>query len=148
RDGRYVAFSSYASNLVPDDRNANSDVFLRDRSTGTTTRLSITNEGTEASGRSVQPSMSADARYVGFQSSASNLVSGDDNNHDDIFLYDRVAAVARRVSISSTGMQSNGVSFAPRLSPDGRYVGFISTATNLVPNDANGVPDVFLHDRL
>jgi Tol biopolymer transport system component len=146
-DGRYVAFRSSASNLVPGDTNARDDVFVHDRETGITERVSVDSEGSEANGPSWLPSLSADGRYVAFESQASNLVPGDTNGAWDIFVHDRETGITERVSVDSRGNQGNGDAFSAKLSADGRHVAFWSRASNLVPNDTNGLFDVFVHDR-
>ncbi|MDQ6806100.1 MAG: hypothetical protein M3065_14335, partial [Actinomycetota bacterium] len=97
-------------------------------------------------GASDSPSVSADGRYIAFASSASNLVGGDTNGVQDIFVTDTVAGTTRRISVSSTLDQANGPSSDPHISDDGRYVAFQSDATNLVPGDTNGATDVFVYD--
>ena len=149
-DGRYVAFISDATNLVPGDTNGATDIFVRDRQTNTTERVSVDSAGAQANDFSGQPSISADGRYVAFWSYATNLVPGvpgDTNGAYDVFVRDRLAGATERVSIDSTGMQSDGYSYQPSISADGRYVAFLSDATNLVPGDTNGMPDIFVHDR-
>jgi Tol biopolymer transport system component len=147
-DGRYVAFQSYASNLVPGDTNGVLDVFVHDRLTGQTTRVSVASDGTQGNGDSGCPSISADGRYVAFASLASNLVPGDTNGTWDVFVHDRLTGQTTRVSVASDGAQGNSGSWCPSISADGRYVAFQSYASNLVPGDTNGVLDVFVHDRL
>jgi len=145
-DGRYVAFQSYASNLVPGDTNDASDVFVHDRLTGVTERVSVDSAGNQGSGWSEFPAISADGRYVAFESEASNLVSGDTNWVPDVFVHDRLTGATERVSVDSAGNQGNSWSELPAISADGRYVAFQSYAFNLVPGDTNGA-DVFVHDR-
>jgi Tol biopolymer transport system component len=146
-DGRFVAFYSAASNLVPDDTNGHWDVFVRDRQTGETTRASVSSNGEQGYGGSFDPSISADGRYVAFWSLADNLVPGDTNQKADIFVRDRVSGETTRVSVSSDGEESNLHSGSPSISADGRFVAFDSYATNLVPGDTNARSDVFVHDR-
>ena len=146
-DGRYVAFLSFASNLVPGDTNGVSDIFVRDRQTGTTQRVSVDSSGTQANDESFYPQISADGRYVAFRSDASNLVSGDTNGVSDIFVRDLQTGTTERVSLDGTGAQGNGDSFGPSISGDGRFVAFRSDSSNLVQGDANGVDDVFVRDR-
>jgi Tol biopolymer transport system component len=148
-DGRYVAFRSYATNLVSGNVNGYSDIFVRDRQTGTTTRVSVANAGYEGNNDSSSPSISADGRYVAFASLASNLVSGagDTNGVEDIFVRDRQTGTTERVSVSSAGTQGNGASSSPSISADGRYVAFYSLASNLVSGDTNGTFDIFVRDR-
>ena len=146
-DGRYVAFVSGASNLVPEETNVYVDVFVRDRVAGTTSLVSVTSTGAPADDESCcGTSISADGRYVAFNSLASNLVLGDSNLADDVFVRDRVAGTTRRVSVSSSGAQANSFSVAPSISADGRYVAFVSYASNLVPGDTSRSVDVFVRD--
>jgi Tol biopolymer transport system component len=147
KDGRYVAFYSNAANLVAGDTNRARDVFVHDRQTGETTRVSVANDGSQANGESFAPAINGDGRYVVFSSSASNLVAGDQNNADDIFLRDRVANTTTRVSIGLGGAEPNAGSFNPAISADGNVVAYESDATNLVPGDTNGLRDVFVYDR-
>ena len=120
-----------------------------DATTGAaTTLISVAVDGKPGTGASGEPSVSADGRYVAFRSSARNLVAGDTNGVDDVFVRDRVAGVTTRVSVDRTGAEGNGASWAPSISADGRYVAFVSDSTNLVPGDTNGFRDVFVHDRL
>jgi Tol biopolymer transport system component len=149
-DGRYVAFASAASNLVPNDTNGAIDVFIHDRVTGTTERISVASDGSQGDNDSDYPAISADGRYVSFWSRASNLVSGDTNGGSDIYVHDRVTGTTERVSVASDGSQSSGaIGLYPKpMSSDGRYVAFDSAASNLVPNDTNNQPDVFVHDRV
>jgi hypothetical protein len=144
-DGRYVAFTSYASNLVNGDTNDWSDVFVHDRQSGTTTRVSVASDGTEGDGN--LPSISDDGRYVAFSSSASTLVNDDTNSAGDLFVHDRQSGTTTRISVSSNGTQSNSWSDYPSISGDGQYVAFRSRASNLVDNDLNGsVIDIFIRD--
>jgi Tol biopolymer transport system component len=147
-DGRFVAFWSWATNLVPGDTNGQLDVFVRDRLLGTTERASVSSNGVEGQGGSAAPSMSADGRFVTFSSFAGNLVPGDTNDRYDIFVHDRQTGATERVSVDSSGAQGNGPSFTSAVSSDGRYVVFDSGSTNLVGGDGNGVSDVFIRDRL
>jgi uncharacterized repeat protein (TIGR01451 family) len=146
-DGRYVAFSSVASNLVGGDTNGKYDVFVHDRTTGQTRRVSVDSNGAQANGDSGVRSFSADGRYVAFESIASNLAGGDTNGYWDVFVHDNTTGQTRRVSIASNGTQGNGQSFDPSISTDGRYVAFFSDASNLVGGDTNGIWDVFVHDN-
>ncbi len=146
-DGRYVAFESWASNLVPGDANDRTDVFVYDRQTSSIERVSVASDGTEANGFSWEPSVSADGRYVAFESYASNLVTGDTNGSCDVFVHDRQSGSTERVSVASGGGDANADSYGPSISADGWYVAFDSDASNLVPGDTNGYPDVFVRDR-
>ncbi len=147
-DGRWVAFSSDATNLVRRDRNGVADVFLRDLATGRTTRASLTRSGAEADGPSYSPSLSVDGRFLAFVSSASNLVPGDDNGVADVFVLDRTRGKLRRISTGWDGSEANGPSNTPFVSLFGDWVTFESGATNLVrKNDDNGRPDAFVWVR-
>jgi Tol biopolymer transport system component len=146
-DGRYVAFQSAADNLVPGDTNGVNDIFVRDRLTGTTERVSLDSNGTEGNLDSRLPSISADGRFVAYNSEATNLVPGDTTGGDDIFVRDRQAGTTERVSVTSGGGQAGLGSIAATISADGRFVAFQSIADNLVPGDTNLAPDVFVHDR-
>ena len=145
-DGRYVAFQSSAHNLVTSDTNGVPDVFVHDRQTGETTRVSMDSEGTQGDAGSGSPSISADGRYVAFRSGAYNLVPGDTNGVSDVFVRDRQTGETTRVSVDSEGTEGDLESWDPSVSADGRYVAFSSNAENLVPDDTNGVGDVFVHD--
>lgn len=148
--GCTVAFLSYGTNLVPDDTNGFGDVFVYNCTTGETTRVSVNSAGEEANNHSSSfgdMGISGDGRYVAFHSSATNLVEGDTNGVQDIFVHDQNTGTTTRVSVNSAGEQANGNSAVPSLSSDGRYVLFRSDASNLVANDTNGVGDVFVHDR-
>ena len=147
-DGRYVAFSSDASNLVPGDTNRHYDIFVRDRVTGITERVSVASDGTQENADATSISISADGRYVAFASGASNLVPGDTNGVVDVFVRDRVMGTTERISVASDGTQENDNSGAFSMSADGRYVAFASFASNLVPGDTNGMCDAFVRDRV
>jgi Tol biopolymer transport system component len=146
-DGRFVAFQSAASNLVPGDTNSYIDIFVRDRQSGTTERVSLATGGAEGNSNSGNPSISADGRFVALGSTASNLVVGDTNGFDDIFVRDRQSGTTGRVSVATGGEQGNGYSYNPSISADGRFVAFLSAATNLVAGDTNGAWDYFVRDR-
>jgi hypothetical protein len=147
-DGRYVAFWSYATNLVNGDTNGYEDVFVRDRLNGTTERVSISNSGEQGNGYSIFSSISSDGRYVAFDSNASNLISGDTNHITDVFVHDRLSGTTERVSVSSSSVEGNDQSYFPKISADGRYIAFESLSSNLVIGDTNDTFDIFVHDRL
>jgi Tol biopolymer transport system component len=147
-DGRFVAFTSFCTNLVPGDTNGWIDVFVHDMQTGQTTRESLDSSGAQANMSLGFVSISDDGRFVAFDGDATNLVPGDTNATSDVFLRDRLLAQTTRVSVSSGGVQGNGPSLNPSISGDGRYVVFSSVATNLIPNDTNLASDVFVHDTL
>src|SRR4028119_2197113 len=125
-DGRFVAFASDASNIVPGDTNNRSDIFVRDRLTNTTTRVSVDSAGNQGTDNSYVPSISADGRFVAFFSYASNIVPGDTNNRSDIFVRDTLTNTTTRVSLDSAGNQGNRDSSFPSISADGRFVAFAS----------------------
>jgi Tol biopolymer transport system component len=145
-NGRYVAFRSYASDLVPNDGNGKDDVFVRNLQTGITVRASVDTDGGDPDKSSGNPWMSADGRYVAFRSQASDLVPGDTNGHDDIFVRDLVAGTTVRASVDTDGGNPNSGSFDPAISANGRYVAFWSYASDLVAGDGNGMFDVFVRD--
>jgi Tol biopolymer transport system component len=146
-DGRFVAFYSEASTLVEGDTNDARDVFVRDRQSGVTTRVSIDSAGAQGNSHSFAPAISSDGRLVAFYSHASNLVVGDTNGRDDVFVHDRQTRATTRVSVAPGGAEGNGGSYSPALNADGRFVAFLSDASNLVAGDTNTVRDVFVHDR-
>jgi Ca2+-binding RTX toxin-like protein len=145
-DGRFVAFSSRASNLVPGDTNNSDDIFVRDLSTNTTTRVSISSRGNQGNEDFYTPFISADGRFVTFSSEASNLVPGDTNDSEDIFVRDLATNTTTRVSVDSAGNQGNSDSEFPSISANGQKVAFSSFAANLVPGDTNNGPDLFIAD--
>lgn len=141
-NGQYVVFSSYSSNLVAGDT-VSDDVFLRDTKAGTTTWVSRAVRQTGFDGQSRFPSISNDGRYIAFQSGSSKLVDDDtDDVNSDIFIYDRVNKKSTKIT-----RNANGNSILPTISANGNFVGFISQASNLVDNDTNGTWDTFVYDR-
>lgn len=144
--GRIVVFGSYASNLVTGDTNGDADLFRKDLATGTTTRISTASDGSEANGESGRFALSADGRALAFDSQATNLVAGDTNSLNDVFVKDLVSGVVQRASVSTGGAQGNGWTEFPAISADGRFVAFASQSANLVTGDSNGGYDVFLRD--
>ena len=146
-DGRYVAFSSDSANLVALDTNMSTDVFVRDRVAGTTARVS--RGAAEGNGPSYLQSMTPDARFIVFTSDADNLVgTADQNFSTDVFLRDRTLAKTERVSVATDGTEGDLDSSGGSISDDGRYVTFISNASNFDPNDSGIWADVFVRDRL
>ena len=147
-NGRYVAFSSESSNLVEGDTNDAPDTFVHDIISGTTEWISANSSGHQkyTLGTTITP-ISSDGRYVAFDTSANNLVSGDDNEVFDVFVRDRVLGQTERVSVASDGTQANGNSWVHSISGDGRYVTFSSFADNLVSGETNYNPHIYLHDR-
>ena len=146
-DGRYITYRSSAEDLVVGDTNGTTDIFVYDQQTGTTTRVSNAPDGTEANDSSNAPSISADGRYITYDSFASNVVAGDTNGKPDVFVYDQQTGTTTRVSNAPDGTQAIGASYSSAISGDGRYVTYVSQARNLVPADTNGTEDVFLYDR-
>jgi hypothetical protein len=144
-DGRYVAFESAATNLVSEDTNFAVDIFVRDTLANTTTRVSVDSSEAQGNGTSSNPSISADGRYVAFESNATNLVGGDTNGMTDIFVRDTVTGATIRASVDSSGVEANSDSYNPSISTDGR-VAFESHADNLVSGDTNWVTDTFVRD--
>ena len=145
-DGRYVAFGSAATDLVPGDLNGNFDIFVFDTVAGTTVRASVDLGGGDGNGSSEASAISADGRYVAFYSSSTDLVPDDGNYLLDVFRRDLTTGTTARVSVDSAGVDSNGSSFDPSITADGRSVAFRSFATDLVPDDTNGAQDVFVRD--
>ena len=154
-DGRYVLFASTANNLVLTSNTnpipalfpARLNVFLRDRTSGTTTLISVHLSGTGGGNGDSWPSaLSTSARYALFESSAGNLVPGDTNGVADVFVRDLAANTTALVSASTNGGNANGASRSSVITPDGHYVAFVSEASNLVPGDTNRIPDVFVRD--
>jgi hypothetical protein len=146
-DGRFVAFDSYATILVSGDTNGHADIFVHDRQTGVTERVSVSSTGEQGNEESNSPSISADGRYVSFTSLATNLVANDSTERLDIFVHDRWLNTTQQVSLSSEGHEANYNSGRSDISADGRYVTFTSGATNLVPGLTSIIARVFVHDR-
>lgn len=145
-NGRFTAYASKATNLVASDTNGYQDVFVHDSQTKVTTRVSVASDGLQGDRDSGAPKISADGRYVVFESAARNLVAGDLNNKVDIFVHDRDTATTSRVSVDGAGVESNGISLSPSISDDGRYIAFSSEGTNLVVADTNNSSDIFVRD--
>jgi len=141
-DGRYVVFSSSSSNLVAGDDHTE-DVYLRDVKNGTTIRVSQPVRASGFDGGSKTPSISGDGRFIAFSSGSSKLLAGDtDDVNADIFVYDRIAKTMTKIT-----KNSDGSSILPTISADGRFIGFMSQASNLVTGDTNAAWDTFIHDR-
>jgi TolB protein len=154
---RYVAYASASSNLVPGDKNGAVDAFVRDLRTSCLERVSVSSNEREGNGQSQYPTLSTDGRYVAFSSRASNLVSGDTNGVSDIFVRDRMAGRTERVSLSTSERQANDESTGPMISANGRFVAFLSRASNLSGDTAmcpwntpatKSCMDVFIRDRM
>lgn len=155
-NGRYVAFCSYATNLIDNDNNNVVDVFLRDREAGSTILVSRSIFGLTGNNGSCQPDLnpqdvrgpdiSADGRYVVFESFASDLIGNDNNSTSDIFRFDRDTGLVERISVDTNGAEANGASFYPSVSADGQRIAFASLASNLVTGDSNGYADIFVRN--
>ena len=146
-DGRYVVFQSRASNLVPNDDNGVTDVFLYDRVGHAMRRVSVGSDGAAADGPSITPTISDDGRYVAFASRATNLVAPSPGGaFEQIYVVDWQTQSVQLASVNDQGQPANAISFLPDLTADGGQVAFKSEAFNLVPNDTNGVPDVFVRN--
>ena len=146
-DGRYVVFFSISTTLAPEDTDRFFDVFVRDLQSGTTTLESVSSDGTKGVGSSSWPFITDNGRYITFQSDARNLVAGGTNGRQHIYVRDREAGTTELVSMSTAGAQADNLNDIGNISGDGRFVVFISYASNLVPGDTNGSPDVFVRDR-
>ncbi|MFH8406563.1 TolB family protein [Streptomyces sp. NPDC018019] len=146
-DGRYVAFDSDATGLVPGDTNGQPDVFVKNLRTGAVERVSVAGDGTQADSWSSTPSISADGRYVAFASGAANLVPGDTNAATDIFVHDRRTGRTESVTLDGKPPQGKQGSQMPVISANGRYVAFASSREDLVPGDTNQAQDIFVRDR-
>lgn len=144
-DGRYIVFESSANNLVSNDTNGKSDIFIHDRQTGGTTLISVTSDGLQANDHSLTASVSSDGERVVFDSAATNLVPGDGNGRSDVFVRDIDSGTTERISVSASGNEGNAASFWSHISADGGHVAYISYATNLVAGDTGGA-HVFVRD--
>jgi Tol biopolymer transport system component len=155
-DGRYTAFVSFASNLVPGDTNDGCDVFVRDNSTGAVELASVSSSEGQVVAQSCfgRPAISADGRFVAFESDAAGLVPNDTSGNSDVFVRDRVLGTTERVSVGSDGQTplGNGAefgnSFHPAISADGRFVAFMSNGRNLVPGREIFETHVYVRDRV
>lgn len=156
-DGHLVAFMSDATNLVISPTNGAHNIFVKDSVSGVTTRVSTDSNGVSSNKDSDYPAISADGRFVAFESLASNLVLGDTNivcaaasgtniNCPDVFMKDTQTGETRRISTDAAGAQGDRESKHPSISSDGHFVAFNSGASNMVPGDANGVSDIFIKD--
>jgi Tol biopolymer transport system component len=146
--GKRVAFTSLATNLVADDLNAQPDIFLRDLRKQTTIRVSVASDGTESNGRNMLPAISGNGQVVTFTSLADNLVAGDTNGVSDVFVHDLRTGETRLVSASPDGAPTDGESFGSALSGNGRFVAFLSVATNLGPAAAPQSVQAYVRDML
>jgi Tol biopolymer transport system component len=145
-DGRFVTFTGNATNLVPGDTNHHADAFVHDLSTGVTSCVSVSSAGIIGNLSSGDPRISGDGRLVVYVSTATNLVPGDTNGRDDVFVHDRATGTTTRVNLGGGGVQANDHSVFAAIAAGGRYVSYVSSATNIVGGDTNGFDDVFLHD--
>ena len=147
-NGRFVTFYTFADLVPHDTNNGNGDTYVRDRWTGTTRLVSVALNGRSGNNVSADAGITANGRFVVFDSWATNLVHGDTNNASDLFVRDRWTGTTRRVSVGAHGVQinGNGVGGGP-ISADGRFVAFVSDWPHVVPGDTNGLADVFVHRR-
>lgn len=145
-NGNYVVFVSAASNLVPDDTNEETDIFVYESTSGTIERVNLAFDDTQANEYSFNATISDDGRYVAYASLADELVLDDNNEASDIFIYDRVLGTTERVNVNLDGEEANGDSYNASISSNGSYVVYTSEASNLVPDDTNGVSDVFIYN--
>ncbi|MBE0429623.1 MAG: PD40 domain-containing protein [Thermoleophilia bacterium] len=145
-DGRQVAFRSIASDLVPGITNDMRDIFIKDVETGDISRISVSPEGAEANAPSEDPDISADGRFVVFVTAATNLAPGTSGAVTNIVMKDRADGSVTLVSADAAGIEGNGNSDRPAISADGRYVAFNTEASNLAPDDTNGLLDVYVKD--
>lgn len=141
-DGRYVVFTTAASDFVSGDTNGVYDIFVRDRKLSTTTLLSKSNSGALANAQARWPSISCDGSYVTFVSGATNLVSGDTNGFSDVFLVDRIADEVANITLAGNGAVGSGYA---DVSCSGGKIVMRSDASNLIANDTNGVADIFTY---
>jgi len=148
RDGRYVAFQSDATNFTPNDFNGARDIFVHDRTLGLTWRVSDNSSGNQGNGDSEHPAVSADGRFVAFESDADNLVLGDGNAVRDVFACSLGGGGMERLSVDTASVEGNGLSISAGLSSDGAVAVFESAATNLDAGDTNAVADIFVRDRV
>jgi hypothetical protein len=147
-DGRYVVFQSIATNLIPNDSNGRSKIFIFDRTAGQMTLVSVGFDGSPVNGNSITANISEDGHAVAFASRATNLVAtpATTGTFEQIFVTQWQTPSTQLASVSSAGQPGNAISFLPDLNRDGTQVAFKSEAFNLVPNDTNGWPDVFVRD--
>jgi hypothetical protein len=149
-DGRYAAFQTGASNLVADDRNRVSDVFIRVLKTGRIVRASVAARGEEAETSaflgSLSPVFTPDGKAVAFASDAANFVAGAPQGVSSIYFKDLYSGALRLVSTSTRGTAANGDSARPVISRDGRVLAFASTATNLAAGPPEREPALFVKD--
>jgi Tol biopolymer transport system component len=146
RSAAHISVTSKATNLVAADSNLLSDIFVVDTAKDSVERASVSSSGKQANGASRASSITADGRYVAFVSAANNLVPGDRNGRDDVFVRDLQRGLTRRVSVDLHGRNTNGASSAPAIAGAGRYVAFVSKATDIVRGDTNRRADVFVRD--
>jgi Tol biopolymer transport system component len=145
-NGRFVAFGSDATNLVAGDTNGLYDIFVHDRKTGETLRVSVDSDGNQQTGSGETHAISANGRFVAFSSGAENLVPGDTNGQDDVFVHDLKTRSTTRVSLGATGVEPDASCYGPSISSNGRWVTFSSSARDLVPVSLTAFQQIYLHD--
>ncbi|MBI2900180.1 MAG: PD40 domain-containing protein, partial [Planctomycetes bacterium] len=148
-DGRFVVFASLATDLVVGDTNGFRDIFVRDRTLGTTVRASVNTDGSQADNDCMGPAISGDGSTVAFHSLALTLVTPNDTGigGEDVFVHDLASATTTKITANTAGGESNGQAYYPSLSYDGRYVAFESSGTDLGPADGNSGADIYVYDR-
>ena len=147
-DGRFVVFESWSYNLVANDTNNRKDIFLHDRLTGTTVRLNVSATGAEADRDSWQAVIATTGDFIAFESRATNLVTGDTNDKNDIYVVERLTGAIERVSISVGGPEANADCKQPAISAGGLYIAFETFASSLIPGDTNKKRDIIVRDRI
>ncbi|NTW44032.1 MAG: hypothetical protein HGB14_06270, partial [Anaerolineaceae bacterium] len=145
-DGNILVFESKAANLVPGDTNGATDIFVHNFLTGTTIRVSVASDGTQANGPSINASISANGQFVVFQSDATNLIPNDTNGQSDIFWHNLASGQTLRVSMTVSGLQTTGESSYPSISRDGRYVSYCSKTLKTIHGNTYFYDDIYLHD--
>ncbi|NOQ64221.1 MAG: DUF4214 domain-containing protein [Methyloprofundus sp.] len=147
-NGRFISYQSTIDDIVANDNNGTSDVFVYDRLQNISTRISLSFTGKEGRNESTRPSISADGRYITYQSDASNLVAGDNNRSSDVFVYDRNTEEVALVSRSTAGAWGSDDSVKPVISADGRFISYTSESDNLSSGARlNKNPKIFVYDR-
>jgi Tol biopolymer transport system component len=138
-----MAFRTLAPNLNAADDGVQPDVMVRDIASNRTIICSVHTSGAQAGSTCHHCHISQDGRFIVFESASTNLVNGDGNNQTDCFMHDRITGQTVRVSVGTFGTEANGASTRPRITRDGRFVSFVTTATNLADDDTNGTDDIY-----
>jgi Tol biopolymer transport system component len=149
-NGRLIAFESHASDLVANDTNGDRDVFVHNRRSGITTRVSVTSDGMQTDNHgsfSITPTISSDGRFVVFNSMSPDLVANDEGGYGDTFIHDRETGKTKRISVKPNGTSATGNSGSGVMTANNRLVVYASRATDLIKNDTNGQSDIFVFNR-